>query len=122
MNTPLKFTHDRTKHTAVDDGWKIEMGIKADPEAAKKAAAEAAAAAPAKVELSSEAKAKIETAYVSAAAGDDEGDVLLKSAMASGDYSALEEKWESFSIKAVNPGEDDDDDEDDDGEFFASAM
>mmetsp|Transcript_30367 Transcript_30367/g.68034 ORF Transcript_30367/g.68034 Transcript_30367/m.68034 type:complete len:169 (-) Transcript_30367:77-583(-) len=101
---------------AVDDGWKIEMGFKADPEAAKKAAEEAAAAAPAKVELSSEAMAKIESAYVPASAGDDEGDALLKSAMATGDYSKLEEKWEAFTIKAVKPGEDDDDDDDDDDE------
>lgn len=111
-----KFARPREK-TAVDDGWKIEMGLKADPEAAKKAAEEAAAAAPAKVELSSEAMAKIESAYVPASAGDDEGDALLKSAMATGDYSKLEEKWEAFTIKAVKPGEDDDDDDDDDGEF-----
>ena len=97
----------------MDDGWKIEMGIKADPEAAAKAAEEAAAAAPAKVELSKEAMAKVESAYVTASAGDDEGDKLLKASMATGDYSKLEEQWEAFSIKAARPGEDDDDDEDD---------
>ena len=102
---------------AVDDNWKIEMGLKADPEAAKKAAEELAAAAKEKtVELSEEAEAKVEGAYKAAEYVETDDDKLLAKAVASGDYSALEEKWDVFAEKSSRPGEDDDEDEDDDDE------
>mmetsp|Transcript_27163 Transcript_27163/g.49034 ORF Transcript_27163/g.49034 Transcript_27163/m.49034 type:complete len:172 (+) Transcript_27163:159-674(+) len=99
---------------AVDDEWKIEMGLKADPEAKTKAAEAAAAAVAPKVELSAEAVAKVEGAYKSHehVATDDEK--MLMKANASGDYSYFEEKWEGFIAKAIKPGEDDDDEDDDD--------
>ena len=97
---------------AVDDGWKIEMGLKADPEAAAK---KASAAAP-KVELSAEAAAKVEGAYKEEAHVQTEDDKMLTKASATGDFSYFEEKWEAFNEKAIKPGEDDDDDDDDDDE------
>ena len=53
---------------AVDDGWKIEMGFKSDPEAAAAAAAAAAQESAAKekeskITLSEEAMTKVENAY-----------------------------------------------------------
>eukprot|EP00584_Thalassiosira_punctigera_P004093 CAMPEP_0172527058 /NCGR_PEP_ID=MMETSP1067-20121228/1840_1 /TAXON_ID=265564 ORGANISM="Thalassiosira punctigera, Strain Tpunct2005C2" /NCGR_SAMPLE_ID=MMETSP1067 /ASSEMBLY_ACC=CAM_ASM_000444 /LENGTH=144 /DNA_ID=CAMNT_0013310721 /DNA_START=225 /DNA_END=659 /DNA_ORIENTATION=+ len=98
---------------AVDDGWKIEMGLKADPEAAAKAAEEAAAAAPKKVELSPEAVAKVEGAYKAHEHVETDDDKLLSKAASTGDFTFLEEKWEAFAEKSTRPGEDDDEDEDD---------
>merc|ERR1719253_1921747 len=90
----------------------------ADPEAAAKAAEEAAAAAKEKAapvgELPPEAAAKVEDAYKAHEYVETEDDKLLAKAAATGDYSALEEKWEAFAEKAVRPGEDDDDDDEDD--------
>ena len=101
---------------AVDDGWKIQMGIMADPEAAAAKAA-AAAAAPKKVELSAAAAAKVEDAYKAHESVETEDDKLLAKAASTGDYSELQAKWEAFAEKATKPGEDDDDeDEDDDDE------
>ena len=104
---------------AVDDGWKIEMGIKADPEAAAKAAEAAAAeakakAAPVVAELPPEAAAKVEDAYKAQEYVETEDDKMLAKAAATGDYSALEEKWEAFAEKSSRPGEDDDDEDEDD--------
>jgi len=90
------------------------MGLKADPEAAKKAAEEAAAAAPKKVELSADAVAKVEDAYKSEEHVETEDDKMLAKASATGDYTHFEEKWEAFTEKAIRPGEDDDEDDDDD--------
>ncbi|KAL7435675.1 hypothetical protein ACHAXH_007568 [Discostella pseudostelligera] len=101
---------------AVDDGWKIQMGIKADPEAAAAAAASAAAAAPKKVELSAAATAKVENAYKAHEHEETEDDKLLAKAASSGDYSELEAKWEAFAEKATRPGEDDDEDEEEEDE------
>jgi hypothetical protein len=102
---------------AVDDGWKIQMGIKADPEAAAAAAAaKAAAAAPKKVELSAAAAAKVEEAYKAHEYVETEDDKLLAKAASSGDYSELEAKWEAFAEKATRPGEDDDEEEDEEDE------
>mmetsp|Transcript_39823 Transcript_39823/g.83720 ORF Transcript_39823/g.83720 Transcript_39823/m.83720 type:complete len:167 (-) Transcript_39823:297-797(-) len=98
---------------AVDDGWKIEMGLKADPEAAKKAADAAPADAPKKVELSVEALAKVEDAYKAEEVNTEDDEPLAK-AVATGDFSYFEEKWEAFSEKSGRPGEDDDDDDEDD--------
>ncbi|KAL7551564.1 hypothetical protein ACHAWF_014754, partial [Thalassiosira exigua] len=99
---------------AVDDGWKVEVGIAADPEAAAKAAEEQAAAAAApKAELSEAAAAKVEGAYKAHEHVETEDDKLLAKAAASGDYSQFEEKWEAFTVKATNPGDDDDDDDED---------
>ena len=103
---------------AVDDNWKIEMGFKADPEAAAKAAAAAEEAAKAKkVELPPEAIAKVEDAYKSEAHVETEDDKMLAKAASSGEYSELETKWDEFIVKSTKPGEDDDDD-DDDGTYF----
>ncbi|KAL3817318.1 hypothetical protein ACHAXA_003941 [Cyclostephanos tholiformis] len=102
---------------AVDDGWKIEMGLKADPESAAKAAAAAkAATAASTTTLSSAALAKVEGAYKSHAHVETEDDKLLVKAASSGDYSELEAKWESFLEKAVNPGEDEDEEEEEEEE------
>jgi hypothetical protein len=101
---------------AVDDEWKIEMGIKADPQAAAKAAEEAAAAAPTIVELSAEAEAKVEDAYKAHehVETETEDDNYLAKAAVSGDYAELEEKWDAFVVKVTQPGEDDDDEDEDD--------
>ena len=48
--------------------------------------------------------------------GEDMGPDLVAMAASSGDYSALQAKWETFIVKSTNPGEDDDDDEDEDEE------
>jgi hypothetical protein len=108
---------------AVDDGWKIEMGFKSDPEAAAAAAAAQESAAKekeSKITLSEEAMTKVENAYkASSEHTDTDDDKLLSVAVQTGDYTALEEKWEAFNEKAIRPGEDDDeeeDDEDDDDE------
>jgi hypothetical protein len=103
---------------AVDDGWKIEMGLKADPEAAAKAAAatKEAAAASAKRVLSPAALAKVEGAYKGHAHVETEDDKLLAKAASSGDYGELEAKWEAFLEKSSNPGEDDDEEEDEEDE------
>ena len=107
---------------AVDDNWKIEMGLKADPEAAAKAAEAAKEAAKEKkVELPPEAVAKVEDAYKAHEYVETDDDKLLAKAASSGDYGALEEKWDAFAEKSSRPGEDDDDedeDDDDDGEFL----
>jgi len=100
---------------AVDDGWKIEMGLKADPAAAAKAAEEAAAAAAAKtVELPPDAAAKVEVAYKAHESVPTENDKMLMAAAASGDYTESQAKWEEFMVKSIRPGEDDDDDDEDD--------
>jgi hypothetical protein len=44
------------------------------------------------------------------------GPDLVAMAASSGDYSALQAKWETFIVKSTNPGEDDDDDEDEEEE------
>ena len=106
---------------AVDDGWKIEMGFKSDPEAAAAAAAQENSAAEKsnesnKITLSEEAMTKVENAYKnhhhSEHTNNTDDDKLLSVAVKTGDYSALEEKWEEFNEKAIRPGEDDDEDED----------
>ncbi|KAL7472499.1 hypothetical protein ACHAXS_012846 [Conticribra weissflogii] len=98
---------------AVDDQWKIDMGIKADPAAAAKAAAaaeeEAKKSAP--VQLSADATKKVETAYKAHVVEETEDDKLLAEAAKKGDFSFLEEKWEAFNEKAIKPGEDDDEEE-----------
>mmetsp|Transcript_12410 Transcript_12410/g.26058 ORF Transcript_12410/g.26058 Transcript_12410/m.26058 type:complete len:494 (+) Transcript_12410:167-1648(+) len=98
---------------AVDEQWKIDMGIKADPEAAAKAAAaaeeEAKKSAP--VQLSAEATKKVETAYKAHVVEETDDDKLLAEAAKKGDFSFLEDKWEAFNEKAIKPGEDDDDEE-----------
>ena len=108
---------------AVDDGWKIEMGFKSDPEAAAAAAAAAQENAAAsketesKITLSEEAMVKVENAYKAHEHNvDTDDDKLLSVAVKTGDYTALEEKWEEFNEKAIRPGEDDDEDEDEDDE------
>ena len=98
------------------------MGFKSDPEAAAAAAAAAAqddAAASkekeSKITLSEEAMTKVENAYKAHSEHvDTDDDKLLSVAVKTGDYTALEEKWEAFNEKAIRPGEDDDEDEDDD--------
>mmetsp|Transcript_14891 Transcript_14891/g.30331 ORF Transcript_14891/g.30331 Transcript_14891/m.30331 type:complete len:180 (+) Transcript_14891:238-777(+) len=103
---------------AVDEQWKIDMGIKADPEAAAKAAAaaeeEAKKSAP--VQLSAEATKKVETAYKAHVVEETDDDKLLAEAAKKGDFSFLEDKWEAFNEKAIKPGEDDDDEEEENDE------
>jgi hypothetical protein len=111
---------------AVDDGWKISIGIKADPEAAAKAAE--AAKAPPVTKAAAEEKAvaalpasalkEIEEAPKAHAHVETDDDKLFVKAAASGDFTYLEEKWEAFAEKSSRPGEDDDeeDEEDEEGE------
>eukprot|EP00984_Skeletonema_dohrnii_P017528 scaffold7995_cov91-Skeletonema_dohrnii-CCMP3373.AAC.4 len=102
---------------AVDDEWKMSMGLKADPEAAIKAAEEKEAKAAAKiapVELSSEAMEKVESAYKAGEVVESEADKLMAKGAATGDFTYLESQWEEFNEKAIRPGEDDDEDDDDD--------
>ena len=105
---------------AVDDGWKIQMGLKADPEAALAAAAEKAAAdkaASKNNELSKLASnPKVENAYKAHEHHETEDDIMLVKAANSGDFSYLEEKWEAFNEKAIKPGEDDEEEEDEEEE------
>jgi hypothetical protein len=101
---------------AVDDGWKIEMGFKSDPEAAAAAQDNAAASKESKITLSEEAMTKVENAYKASEHTDTDDDKLLSVAVKTGDYTALEEKWEAFNEKAIRPGEDDDEEEEDDEE------
>lgn len=116
---------------AVDDGWKIEIGIKADPEAAVKAA-EAAKEAPvtkaaveekAVASLPASALKEIEEAPKAHAHVETDEDKLFVKAASSGDFTYLEEKWEAFAEKSSRPGEDDDE-EDEDGEsmLFSSCL
>jgi hypothetical protein len=103
------------------------MGLKADPEAAAKAA-EAAKAAPvtkAAVEekavaaLPAAALKEIEEAPKAHAHVETNDDKLFAKAAASGDFSYMEEKWEAFAEKSMSPGEDDEEE----GEcFFGSAL
>ena len=93
------------------------MGFKSDPEAALASAASSSSSGSSggeKVELSEEAKAKVENAYKAHEVETTEEDVLLAKAVGSGDFTYLEEKWEAFNEKAIRPGEDDDDDEEED--------
>ncbi len=96
---------------AVDEEWKQSIGLSSSPAAAPAPAPEK------KVELSEEAKEKIEKAYVSEAEVKKElteEEKAVMKAVAAGDYSLLEKDWEAFTIKAMNPEEDDDDEEEDD--------
>jgi hypothetical protein len=95
------------------------MGLKADPEAAAKAA-EAAKAAPvtkaevevkAVVALPAAALKEIEEAPKAHAHVETSDDKLFVKAASSGDFSYLEEKWEAFAEKSSNPGEEDDEEE-----------
>lgn len=108
------------------------MGLKADPEAAAKAA-EAAKAPPAPTKAAVEEKAvaalpsaalkEIEDAPKAHAHVETDEDKLLVKASSSGDFTYLEEKWEEFAEKSSRPGEDDDEeDEDDDGEFTSCGF
>ena len=111
---------------AVDDGWKIEVGIKADPEAAAKAAEAAKEAPVTKVAVEEKAVAALPAAALQeieeapkahAHVAETNEDKLFVKAASSGDFTYLEEKWEEFADKSTRPGEDDDDeDEEDDGE------
>ena len=100
---------------AIDNGWKIEMGIVPDPEAAaKKASNNAATAVKSKVELPPEVALKVEFAYKVPEYMKTEDDILLTKAFDTGDYSELEAKWDTFAEKSSLPGEGDDDDEEED--------
>lgn len=101
------------------------MGLKADPEAAKKAAAEAAASKPAPTPVQAQvaavaalplaAQKEIEEAPKAYSHVETEDDKTFAKAAQSGDFSYLETKWEEFNEKAIKPGEDDDEE---DGELF----
>jgi hypothetical protein len=107
---------------AVDDSWKISVGIKADPEAAKAAAT---AAAPSKASEEQSALAKLPSSAMKqiedapkahAGHGETDEDKLLAKAAKTGDFTYLEEKWEEFAEKASRPGEDDEEEEEEEGE------
>lgn len=99
---------------AVDEEWKQSLGFSSS------APAPAPAPAPAKeekVELSQEALAKVEKAYVVETKELTEDEKAVVKAVANGDYTLLEKEWDSFQEKASVPGDgDDDEDEDDDDE------
>uniref|UniRef100_A0A7S4IYM4 Uncharacterized protein n=1 Tax=Odontella aurita TaxID=265563 RepID=A0A7S4IYM4_9STRA len=106
---------------AVDDGWKVSVGIMADPEAAAAAKAEAAEAAkvssPAPaiaVELSQEAKDAIANAHKGSEVTMSAEEKAVVAKVKAGDFSDLEKDWDTFAEKSIVPGEDDDDDDDDD--------
>lgn len=109
---------------AVTDDFKISIGLLPDPEA-ETAAAAAPAAAPA-VELSDEAKAKVDSAYKSAdqiiaeKMSDDEKAVLAS--IAKGDLSVLDNDWDQFMEKSIKPGEDDDDEDEDEEDEVSTSY
>ena len=103
---------------AVDEEWKQSIGLGSSPAAA---AAPAPAEEEKKVELSQDAKEKIEKAYVVEESGEEKEELTddekaVMKAVAAGDYSVLEKDWDAFQQKAMVPGDgdDDDDDEEDD--------
>ena len=64
--------------------------------------------------LSKEAQEKVEKAYVVETVELTEEEVAVMKAVSKGDYSALEQDWDTFQVKASVPGDGDDDDDDDD--------
>jgi hypothetical protein len=102
---------------AVDEEFKVSIGMAKDPAAA------AAAAAPAEIQLDEEATEKVLKAHRADDHDDEEEEEPLTAAQVeaiakieSGDFTPLEEEWDNFLEKAIRPGEDDDDDDDDDEE------
>jgi hypothetical protein len=98
---------------AVDEEFKVSIGMAADPAAA-------AAVAPAEIQLDEEATAKVLKAHRADDHDDDDDTPALTPAqleaiakIESGDFTPLEEDWDNFLEKAIRPGEDDDDDDDD---------
>lgn len=97
---------------AVDDGWKIEVGIKADPEAAAKAAEAAKEAPVTKVAVEEKAVAALPAAALQeieeapkahAHVAETNEDKLFVKAASSGDFTYLEEKWEEFAVRSWLP-------------------
>ena len=117
---------------AVDDEWKISIGLKADPEAAAKAAEAVRSAQPSKAAVEEKAMAtlpaaalkEIEDAPKAHAHVETDEDKLFAKAAASGDFTYLEEKWETFAEKSSRPGEEDDEEEEeeDDGKRIPGWM
>jgi hypothetical protein len=93
---------------AVDDEWKQSISIFGGGGGAEEEVSTA------KVELDDEAKAKIAVAYKVDAPTEEEAKVLKQ--VARGDYTALEQDWNTFMEKSIKPGEDDDEDEEEDEE------
>ena len=98
---------------AVHDSWKISVGIKADPEAAKAAAA---TTAPSKAWQEQSALAKLPSSALKQIEDDPKADAghvetdedkLLAKAAKMGVFTFLEEKWEQSAEKASRPGGED---------------
>ena len=101
---------------AVDEEWKQSIGFGSAPaEAAKPEEKKEGEAKPAiVVELSEEAKEKIEKAYVVETVELTDEEKAVMKAVSKGDFAALEKDWDEFSEKSMIPGDGDDDDDDDD--------
>ena len=104
---------------AVDDGWKVSVGILPDPQHA------AAAKQPIGVskekgqvmDVPADIVAKVTAIHHAEGEGEEDmGPDLVAIAASSGDYSALQAKWETFFVKSTNPGEDDDDEDEEEEE------
>jgi hypothetical protein len=105
---------------AVDDGWKVSVGILPDPQhaaAAKQPIGSSTSKGGQVMDVPADIVAKVTAIHHDENDdGEDMGPDLVAMAASSGDYSALQAKWETFIVKSTNPGEDDDDDEDEDEE------
>jgi len=100
---------------AVDEGWKISVGIMADPEAAKASAPQTETAKELDtINLSPEAKEVIANAHKGAEAKLTAEEMVVLANVKAGNFTDLEKEWDNFAQKAIVPGEDDDDDEDED--------
>jgi hypothetical protein len=103
---------------AVDDGWKVSVGILPDPQAvAAKQPIGSSSKGGQVMDVPADIVAKVTAIHHDTNDdGEDMGPDLVAMAASSGDYSALQAKWETFIVKSTNPGEDDDDDDDDEEE------
>eukprot|EP00542_Grammatophora_oceanica_P013141 CAMPEP_0194035438 /NCGR_PEP_ID=MMETSP0009_2-20130614/7863_1 /TAXON_ID=210454 /ORGANISM="Grammatophora oceanica, Strain CCMP 410" /LENGTH=164 /DNA_ID=CAMNT_0038676787 /DNA_START=90 /DNA_END=584 /DNA_ORIENTATION=- len=91
---------------AVDQEWKVSMGLMKDPNPPPPEEE------PKPIKLDADAVAAVAT--VGKPTGEDEAFKALSAQVKSGDYSSMEADWEKFTEKAIIPGEGDDDDDDDD--------
>jgi hypothetical protein len=104
----------------VDDGWKVSVGILPDPQhaaAAKQPIGTSSSSKGQVMDVPADIVAKVTAIHHAEGEGEEDmGPDLVAIAASSGDYSALQAKWETFIVKSTNPGEDDDDDEDEEEE------
>ena len=109
---------------AVDEEWKQSIGFGSTPaEAAKPEEKKEGEAKPAiVVELSEEAKEKIEKAYVVETVELTDEEKAVMKAVSKGDFTDLEKDWDAFTEKAMIPGDGDDDDDDDDDDDVSTLF